>query len=356
MKRLIGLVGMLILSTSIASCGVNIGVNILNQYDAYANAKEYHVLWKDGEVFNDAVSNIDLDWVSGKVTILSSDEYSGVMVIETVNNIYQDDFLCHVWHNNGTLLIKYCASSVSTLNAINKDITIYVPTDKDLDSITINNNSSNVEVRRVTSKKITVDNISGNVSLKSCRSEEIGFNGGSGSLSLGLTYRTNLVNIKQNSGSSTIFIPEKISGFTTRFNTESGEFYSEFDGATVNNTYFYKDSTNLILEVGDFTSVENAEIEDLIPISIMEKGIDRLFRSIEDKEFIEEYNEKESLLPQIERFAEENGFELQKGWKVELAKSVKSRLLKVSESETLTQGKKLFDKFDKLDAKKTKKK
>ncbi len=117
----------------------------------------------------------------------------------------------------------------------------------------------------------------------------------------------------------------------------------------------YQDDKNSIIEIGNFKQIENAEIEDLIPLEYMEKGINKLFNDIdEDEETFEEfYESSKPLIPQIEQFAQNYSIELDKGWKVELAKSAKSRIVKAKEieSETLNLWKKLFDSFQTKDKK-----
>lgn len=117
----------------------------------------------------------------------------------------------------------------------------------------------------------------------------------------------------------------------------------------------YQDDKNSIIEIGNFKQIENAEIEDLIPLEYLEKGINKLFNDIdEDEETFEDfYESSKPLIPQIEQFAQNYSIELDKGWKVELAKSAKSRIVRAKEieSETLNLWKKLFDSFQTKDKK-----
>lgn len=87
----------------------------------------------------------------------------------------------------------------------------------------------------------------------------------------------------------------------------------------------YKNQSERVLEVKDFLNMENSEVEDLFPYQLQEKGIDRLFRNY-DEEFEQQYLKGQPIVPQIEEFAKKSNAELEKGWKVELAKAVKQRL------------------------------
>ena len=85
----------------------------------------------------------------------------------------------------------------------------------------------------------------------------------------------------------------------------------------------YKDCKERLLEVKDYLNIENGEVEDLIPYKLQERGINRLFNSLEDEYFEEEHDVSRAIVPQIEEFAKRNNVILEKGWKVEIAKSAK---------------------------------
>lgn len=89
----------------------------------------------------------------------------------------------------------------------------------------------------------------------------------------------------------------------------------------------YKDQKDRIIEIKTITDIENSEIEDIIPYSLMSRGVNRLFLTVEDEMFEDVYDSALPILPQIEAFAAKHSIELNKrGWKVEIAKSVKQAL------------------------------
>ncbi|MFI3202611.1 MAG: hypothetical protein R3Y54_14015 [Eubacteriales bacterium] len=104
-----------------------------------------------------------------------------------------------------------------------------------------------------------------------------------------------------------------------------------------------------LLDIGQFVQLENSEVEDLMPFSIMEKHIDRFFHEVEDITFEETYNNEIALIPQIEEFAKKYNVDLVHGWKVVLAKSVKRQMeRKVEiEKEILDKWLELFNSFNK---------
>ena len=95
----------------------------------------------------------------------------------------------------------------------------------------------------------------------------------------------------------------------------------------------YKEQKDKIIEIKDITKMENSEVEDIIPIELLSKGITRLFNSVEDDDFDNEYDENKPILPQIEAFRDRYNIEFKQGWKVELAKSAKLMLKNKKKSD-----------------------
>lgn len=109
----------------------------------------------------------------------------------------------------------------------------------------------------------------------------------------------------------------------------------------------YKGNSNKILEVKNYTDIENSEIEDLVSYEILNKPLDRLLQGY-DYEFKEIYSKTKPIISQIENFAFENEIVLEDGWKVELSKSVKLSLQKTKakiDDDTLNRWINLFNDF-----------
>jgi len=89
---------------------------------------------------------------------------------------------------------------------------------------------------------------------------------------------------------------------------------------------YYSAEPQRVLQVGSFTSVINAEIEDLIPSDSMCRALDRWQRTT-NTSFRDVFTAGQAIVPQIEQWATNEGVVLDKGWKPELAKRVKMQLL-----------------------------
>ena len=88
----------------------------------------------------------------------------------------------------------------------------------------------------------------------------------------------------------------------------------------------YKDQKDFVIEIKDIVEMDNSEVEDIVPFELIKRGINRMFLSVEDVEFEDEYDNTKPILPQIESFAKRNSVELKEGWKVVLSKDFKQIL------------------------------
>jgi hypothetical protein len=111
----------------------------------------------------------------------------------------------------------------------------------------------------------------------------------------------------------------------------------------------YAGFPDLVLELGRFTGMAESEIEDLVPPLIIARELDRWQRGA-DVQFSDEMQPGGPIVPQIEAWAKRHHVTLQTpGWKVELAKRVKQRLLAdgpaAIPADTLDRWAKLFEAF-----------
>ena len=65
---------LLVLVLLLNSCGM------LTKYEKYVNYKSYSILPIQGMMFN-PISNLDINWVSGNITIFESNDYEMVTII-----------------------------------------------------------------------------------------------------------------------------------------------------------------------------------------------------------------------------------------------------------------------------------
>jgi hypothetical protein len=111
-------------------------------------------------------------------------------------------------------------------------------------------------------------------------------------------------------------------------------------------TSLYVDKPEKLLSVTDFVSLPSAEIEDLLPADMIVKAVDAVFRAA-DKPFADVYKAGSAIVPQIESWAARNNVTLELGWKVEVAKRVKQRILDGAtiDDAIVAVWEKVFEKF-----------
>jgi hypothetical protein len=107
----------------------------------------------------------------------------------------------------------------------------------------------------------------------------------------------------------------------------------------------YKLTPKKLVPVGEFVTVPDAEVEDLIPLSVLEPLLNKLFRDAPDV-FSDHHDAALPLVGQLEAFASRHSIVLEDGWKVTLSRGFKNRLLAKSppaiEKAVVDSWKKLF--------------
>jgi len=81
----------------------------------------------------------------------------------------------------------------------------------------------------------------------------------------------------------------------------------------------------------------------------MARHLDKLFHDVENENFEDSYDKTKPVIPQIEEFAKKYSIELEKGWKVSLAKYIKQQLLRgdvTISNDYIEKWEKLFNQFN----------
>lgn len=87
---------------------------------------------------------------------------------------------------------------------------------------------------------------------------------------------------------------------------------------------FYTEVPERVMLMTDFAQIPDAEVEDLLPRSVMVQVLDRYIRGPVDQVFSP--LPEAPLVPQVKAYATKHKIELKDGWKVEVARLVKARL------------------------------
>lgn len=190
---------------------------------SYGSARKYTALTDGSTVITDRITELDIDWIGGSVTISEGDRLT---VTEEHDPDYDDDkYRLHYWVDGGTLHIKYFKSGVKHTDNINKDLAITVP--EDLTEIDLDVVSADVDIKGVTVKEIDCDSVSGNLELKDTEVRDINYDSVSGDIVATFSnYTPYEIDIDTVSGNADIALPDSAS-VRTKFNSVSGKYKSD---------------------------------------------------------------------------------------------------------------------------------
>lgn len=167
MKKIlpIFLVGILLMHT-LAGCNYSVDVGFVSTYH-YENADDYVM---GGASLSDAISEIEINWVSGSVTVQYHDGDT-VLVSETCSRELEEQSSLYYRVVGDTLMIQYAKSGVWTNIDFQKDLTVSLPKPSDEDGaviteydLSIETVSADVEILGIQTQKCELENVSGEIS------------------------------------------------------------------------------------------------------------------------------------------------------------------------------------------------
>lgn len=212
-KKIIGAGIMATASIALTGC--------VNFYGTYANADKYLVgtQYYDGEL-----TTLDIDWTSGKVTLIQ-DESAQQITVREDNNL-EDDKKVHSYFNDGTLSIKYCKSGLSFSKIWPEDKQLFVTFPK-LTNLDLDITSGSATINKLDVEKIDISVTSGSVDLEQATAKDVKCKITSGNLNLGII-KTELFTSKLTSGKTTI---DSLSTKEGTFNSTSGNLKVNVESA-----------------------------------------------------------------------------------------------------------------------------
>lgn len=173
MKKWFGLFLMPLLGLSLSSCGTSIGT--------YPDADKYLV---GDQTYGENISSLDIDWVSGNLTLVEDRSIEGVKV-EEKTDLTDEKERVHSYLNNGQLNIKFFASGYrrTSFTGFKKDLTVtYHP---GITNIDIDLTSGNLKADSLTADKIDLEMTSGSSNVGRISAKEVDVDFTSGNLGIG---------------------------------------------------------------------------------------------------------------------------------------------------------------------------
>lgn len=232
-------------SLGLSSCGTRMG--------DYADAEKYTA--GNIEYSNVEVKKIDIDWISGSLTLVEDENATGIKVFE-VTDLTEKEALVHTYCHDDTLSVKYFASGY-WCNAFNykKELTItYRP---GLDILDINLTSGFLNASNIRAKEFDLDLTSGSANISNLVAEDADIDLTSGSVTFGkinakkfdidMTSGTASVvyeaieksSFSLTSGNINMTLP--IDGGTVKVSKTSGSVKVNREGTFSDNTYKFDD-------------------------------------------------------------------------------------------------------------------
>ena len=162
MRKQIALIGLFsLMCISLTGCGTHVGY--------YANADKYLA---GNQTYKEEISSIDIDWISGSVTLVEDETVTGVKV-EEVTDLTKEKEWVHSYIDNGKLMIKFFASNTwcSKMFGYTKELTVtYHP---GLESVNVDLTSGSLKAESITAKEVDIDMTSGKANVNKIAADSV---------------------------------------------------------------------------------------------------------------------------------------------------------------------------------------
>ena len=161
MKKQIALTLLGLMTLSLTSCGTHVG--------HYANADKYLA---GNQTYTEEITAIDIDWISGSVTLVEDETITGVKVEEETDLEKEKEWV-HSYIDNGKLMIKFFAANTwcSRLFDYTKELTVtYHP---GLESVNVDLTSGSLKAESITAKDVNIDMTSGKANIKNIVADNV---------------------------------------------------------------------------------------------------------------------------------------------------------------------------------------
>lgn len=205
----------------------------------------------------DSVSNMEIAWASGNITIEPGDTEE----IQITEYCEKNSKPMEVITRGDTLVINYHADKkISGINFIDsKSLTIHVPRDWSAKRLVINGASAKINLNGLTILNVDVNTASGACTIQDCEIDSLDVDSASGEVTfsgclkefdmdcasakaeLTLFNTPDSISMDSASGDLELTLPEDC-GFTAELDSLSGKIKSDFDLSTNKNGFYYGDS------------------------------------------------------------------------------------------------------------------
>ena len=189
----------------------------------YANGDEYKA---GGTHVSEVVKDLEINWVAGKVSIVTYNGDDIVLSEESNRQISEKNRMR--WQLDGnTLRVQYAKSGLFRINNINKELTVKLPKSLSLDDVNITVVSASVDAEILDADKLKIVTVSGEAAVDCDRVNEVKADAVSGGMVLRFERVPEKIESESVSGNVKIVLPED-AGFKVEFDSVSGSMNSAF--------------------------------------------------------------------------------------------------------------------------------
>lgn len=148
----------LILPAALALCCVPLAARAISSTQLHYDFADQYT--PCGAALNATVRHLDIHWLSGDVHVQYHDEPT-VAFFETANRTLDENTTMRHWLDGDTLHIQFGAEGLAKLRNLQKELTLYLPQDAALESLTVETASAGVHIQDIRSDSASVSTVSG---------------------------------------------------------------------------------------------------------------------------------------------------------------------------------------------------
>lgn len=209
----------------------NLMEHYMNKYGdvTLGNSKDakYYVMGGSTFAVSD-VSELNIDWVSGTVTI---EAYDGteVAISETSEDALTDSTTMHYYlESDGTLNIRFGIPGMKSQgeNLPDKNLLVRVPRTLRLDEVEMNGLGQSIQMDSVRCSTLEMNSVSRQITLNECEIKDIEVNSVSTNVEATFSKMPEDIELNNVSGNTLLYVPED-AGITLEYNGLVSDFYSE---------------------------------------------------------------------------------------------------------------------------------
>ena len=209
----------------------NLMEHYMNKYGdvTLGNSKDAKYYVMGGSTFAASdVSELNIDWVSGTVTI---EAYDGteVAISETTEDALTDSTTMHYFlESDGTLNIRFGIPGMKAQgeNLPDKNLLVRVPRTLRLDEVEMNGVGQSVQMDSVRCSTLEMNSVSRQITLNECEIKDIEVNSVSTNVEATFSKMPEDIELNNVSGNTLLYVPED-AGITLEYNGLVSNFYSE---------------------------------------------------------------------------------------------------------------------------------